>query len=127
MSSAMEADSLRVEGKLQEAKNPASAVAKPSAGTAEFEQVHGMDIPTGTARSRTAVPLPSYGGNGMMHTGMEKATESEWTLSVSPVLSTHSQWERVDDGTGENGDGRVPLLEGDRTQLTDVNRQILYE
>ncbi len=28
---------------------------------------------------------------------------------------------------GENGDGRVPLLEGNGTQLTDMDRQLLYE
>ncbi len=65
--------------------------------------------------------------NGAMHMGMKKATESDQTLSVSPVLSMHGQWERVDDGTGENGEGRVPLLEGDGTHLTDVNGQLLYE
>ncbi len=28
---------------------------------------------------------------------------------------------------GENGDGRVPLLEGNGTQLTDMNGQVIYE
>ncbi len=95
-----------------------STVAEPSAGTAEFKQLHGTDVPTGTARSATAAPLPSDGGNGVMHMGMEKATESERTLPVSPVLSMHSQWERGDDGTGENGDRQVPLLEG-RSSMKD--------
>ncbi len=37
MSFAEAAESLRAEKNLQEAKNPASAEAEPSAGTAEFE------------------------------------------------------------------------------------------
>ncbi len=93
MWSATEANSLRVEGKLQEAKNPTSAVAELNAGTAKFEQVHGTDMPMGTAGSGTAAPLPSDGENRTMHTGMEKVTECDWTLSVSPVLSMHSHWE----------------------------------
>ncbi len=92
MSFAMEADSLRVEGKLQEAKNPASAVAEQSAGTAEVEQVQGMDMLMGMVGSIAAVPLLSDGENGMMHTGMEKAAESKQPLSVCPVLSMHGQW-----------------------------------
>ncbi len=62
---------------MQEAKNPVSIVAELNARTAEFEQVRGTDMPMGTAGSRTAAPLPSNGGNGTMHTGMEKATESD--------------------------------------------------
>ncbi len=58
-----------------------------------------------------------------MHTGMEKATEGDQTLSVSPVLSMHGHWEQ----TGENREGQVPLLEGDRAQLMDENGQLLYE
>ncbi len=89
----MEADSLQAEGKLQEAKNPASTVAELNAGTAKFEQMHQMDVPMGTARSRTAALLLSDGENGTMHMGMENATESDQMLSVGPVLSMHGHWE----------------------------------
>ncbi len=91
MSFAMEADSLRVEGKLQEAKNPASAVAELNARPAEFERVPGMDVPMGTAGSGTAVMLPSDSENGAMHTGTEKVAEADRMLSVSPVWSMHGQ------------------------------------
>ncbi len=47
--------------------------------------------------------------------------------SVSPVLLPHGQWGRVGDGTGENGNGRVLLLEGDGTQLVDTEGQHVYE
>ncbi len=59
------------------AKKPASAVAEPRAGTAELERVQETDVPMETTGSGTAAPLPSDGGNGVMHMGMEKATESE--------------------------------------------------
>ncbi len=85
-----------------------STVAEPSAGTAKFERVHGTDVLTGTARSRTAVPLPSDVGPN---------------AAVSPVWSMHGQWGQ----TGESGERRVPLLEGDGTQLTDENGQLLYD
>ncbi len=75
MSFAMAAESLRAEESLQEAKNPVSAEAELSARTAEFERVPGMDVQMGMARSGTAVMLPSDGGNGAIHTGMEKAAE----------------------------------------------------
>ncbi len=118
---------MQAEGQLHEAKKPTSTIVKPSARAAEFEQVQGMDVLMGMAESRTAVPLLSDGENGMVHTGMEKVTESDRMLSVSPILLMHGHWERVDDGMGESEDGRVLLLEGNGTQLTDVNGQILYE
>ncbi len=108
---------------MQEAKNPAYAVAEPSTRTAEFEQVHGTDVPMGTARRGTAVLLLSDRENRTTHTGMEKVAESDQMLSVSPVWSIDQQW-------GENGEGRVPLLEGDGTQLIDQmmeDGQPLYE
>ncbi len=66
-----------MEGQLQEAKKPASAVAELQARTAELKQVQKTDVPMGTAGSRTAAPLPSDRGNGMMHAGMEKVAEGE--------------------------------------------------
>ncbi len=84
-----------------------------------------MDVPMGTAGSRTAASLD--GGNGVTHMGMNKATESDLALSVSPVLFMHGQWKRVDDGTSKDGDWRDPLLEGNRTHLMDGNGQLLYK
>ncbi len=107
---------------MLKAKKTASAVAEQRAGTGEIEQVQEKDMPMGMVGSRAAAPLPSDGENGMMHTGTEEATEGEGTLSVSPVLSARGQRRR-----GENGEGQVLLLEGDGTQLTDENGQLLYE
>ncbi len=77
---------------MREAKKPMSAVAKPSAGTAEVVQMQAMGMQTGTAENGAAALLPSDGENGMVHTGMEKVTESDQMLSVSPVLLPHGQW-----------------------------------
>ncbi len=63
----------------------------------------------------------------MVHTGMEKVTESDRTLSVSPVLLLHGQWGRVGDGTEEIASKRVALLNGDGTQLIDKEGQAIYE
>ncbi len=124
MSFAEAAELLRAEEKLQEAKKPTSAEAELSAGAAKFEQVPETDMQMGTARSITAVMLPSNGGNGAMHMGMEKAVEGDRTLSVSTVWSMHGQqWGQ----TGENGEGRVPILEGDGTQLLDEDGQFFFK
>ncbi len=88
----MEADSLRVERQLSGANDPASAVAEPSAGTAEVEQMQETDVQRGMAENRAAALLLSDRENGMVHTGTEKVTESDQMLSVSPVLLPYSQW-----------------------------------
>ncbi len=115
---------MRAEGQLLEANDPASAVAALSAGTAEIEKTQEMDVQPGMTESGAAASLSSDGENGMVHTGMEKMTESDQTPSVSPVLLLHGQWRCVGDGTeGE----RVPLLEGDGTQLVNKEGQAVYE
>ncbi len=59
--------------------------------------------------------------------GMEKVTECDRMPSVSPVLLPYSQWRKGGDGMGKNGDGRVPLLNGDGTALGDRHGQLIYE
>ncbi len=120
----MAAESLRVEEGLQEAKNPISAEAKLGAGTAEFERVPGTDVQTGMARSRTAVTLPSDGENEAMHMGMEEVADGDQSLLVSPVWSMYG---RHRGQMGENGEGWVPILEGDGTQLLDEDGTCIYE
>ncbi len=61
------------------------------------------------------------------HTNMGKVTENDRTLTVSPVLGQNGSWRNVRDGMVENGDRRVLLLEGNGTQLMDVEGQLVYE
>ncbi len=81
-------ESLRAEGNLQEAKDPASAEAELSAGTAKNEKEPGMGVQTGLAGSKTEVMLPSGGENGAMHMGAEKVTNTDQSLLASPVWPT---------------------------------------
>ncbi len=85
-----------------------------------------MDVQTGMAEDRAAELLPSEGENRMVHMGMEKVTDSDRTLSVSPVLLARGQWGRVGDGTEGTEGERVPLLEGDGTQLVDMGKPSMH-
>ncbi len=85
------AQSLRAEEGLPEAKNPASAGAKQSAGTATVNREPGTGVQTGTARSGTEVTLPSNGENGAMHMGTEKVTNNDQSnVSASYLISCYS-------------------------------------
>ncbi len=58
--------------------------------------------------------LPSNGENGAMHMEVEKVANNDQSLLVSPV------WSVYDPGSGqtdENGVGRGPSFDGDRTRL----------
>ncbi len=118
------AESLRVEDNLQEAKDPASAEAELSARTAENEKDPGMGVQMGIARSRTGVMLLSNGENGAMHTGPEEVANNDQSLLVSPVWPAYN---RHCGRMGENGEGWVPILEGDGTRLLDEDGNCIYE
>ncbi len=83
------AESLRAEENLQEAKNPTSAGAELSAGTAIVDRELGTGVQTGMAGSGTGVMLPSDGENGAMHTEVEKVANNDQLLLVSPVWSVY--------------------------------------
>ncbi len=117
-------ESLRVEESLQEAKNPASAGAELSAGATEVEREPGTDVQMGTVGSRTGVMLPSDGENGVTHTEMEEVANNDQSQLVSPVWSAYDQHSGL---TGENGQGQVLILEGDRTLLLDEDGHCVYE
>ncbi len=118
------AESLRVEGNLQEAKDPASAEAELSARAAENEKELGTGVQMGMARSETEVMLPSGGENGVTHTGAEKVTNNDQSLLASPVWPTYDPHSKQ---TSENGEGQVPILEGDGTRLLDEDGNCIYE
>ncbi len=79
---------------------------------------------TGTAGSETEVTLPSRAENEATHMGAGKVTNNDQSLLASPVwpmYDPHS--ERM----SENGEGRVPIIDGDGTRLRDEDRNAIYK
>ncbi len=88
MSFSVAAESLRAEDNLQEAKDPVSAEAELSAGTAAVNRELGMGVQMGMTRSGAEVMLPSDGENVATHMGAEKVTNNDQSLLASPVWPT---------------------------------------
>ncbi len=77
----------------------------------------------GMARSGTGVMLPSDGDNGAMHMGPEEVANNDQSLLVGPAWPAY---DRHNGKMGENGEGRVPILEGDGTRLLDEDGNCIY-
>ncbi len=109
---------------MQEAKDPTSAEAELSAGAAENEKEPGTGVQMGTAGSETEVMLPSSGENGTTHTGAGKVTNNDQSLLACPVWPTYDPHsERM----SENGEGQVPIIDGDGTGLHNEDGNAIYE
>ncbi len=82
-------ESLRAEGNLHTAKDPAPAATELSAGIAENEKEPETSMQAGMAGSGAGVMLPSNQENGAMHMRTEKVTNNNELLSVSPFLPAY--------------------------------------